>query len=122
MSNGSPLERSFSRLSILASAGRARPSFWKPTAGGTSAPATDYSSWLNGVPQANAAGTLTGSPGAFQPASTGAISSHRLQPCWRGANHRPAGGVRMGRIRWTDWPDDLREIVYIDHYGNATSG
>jgi hypothetical protein len=61
-------------------------------------PATDYSSWLNGVPQANAAGTLTGSPGAFQPASTGAISSHRLQPCWRGANHRLAGGVRMGRI------------------------
>ena len=22
----------------------------------------------------------------------------------------------------TDWPDDLREIVYIDHYGNAMSG
>ena len=22
----------------------------------------------------------------------------------------------------TDWPDDLSEIVYIDHYGNAMSG
>ncbi len=24
--------------------------------------------------------------------------------------------------RYTDWPDDLAEIVYIDHYGNALSG
>ena len=22
----------------------------------------------------------------------------------------------------TDWPDDLAEIVYIDHYGNALTG
>jgi hypothetical protein len=39
--------------------------------------ATDYSSWLSAVPQANAAGTSTGGPSAFQPAFTGAISSHR---------------------------------------------
>jgi hypothetical protein len=25
-------------------------------------------------------------------------------------------------IRQTDWPDDLSEIVYIDHYGNAMTG
>ena len=24
--------------------------------------------------------------------------------------------------RWPDWPDDLAEIVYIDHYGNAMTG
>ena len=24
--------------------------------------------------------------------------------------------------RYTDWPDDLAEIVYIDHYGSALSG
>lgn len=24
--------------------------------------------------------------------------------------------------RFTDWPDDLAEIVYIDHYGNALTG
>jgi S-adenosylmethionine hydrolase len=24
--------------------------------------------------------------------------------------------------RWLDWPDDLAEIVYIDHYGNAMTG
>ena len=24
--------------------------------------------------------------------------------------------------RRKEWPDDLREIVYIDHYGNAMSG
>ncbi len=25
-------------------------------------------------------------------------------------------------LRWPDWPDDLLEIVYIDHYGNAMTG
>ncbi len=28
-------------------------------------------------------------------------------------------------MRWTDknnWPDDLAEIVYIDHFGNAMTG
>ncbi len=24
--------------------------------------------------------------------------------------------------RWPDWPDDLAEIVYVDHYGNAMTG
>jgi S-adenosylmethionine hydrolase len=24
--------------------------------------------------------------------------------------------------RWADWPDELPEIVYIDHYGNAMTG
>jgi len=35
----------------------------------------------------------------------------------------PPGRPRKdGTPRRTDWPDDLREIVYIDHYGNAMSG
>ena len=25
-------------------------------------------------------------------------------------------------VRFADWPDDLAEIVYIDHYGNAMTG
>jgi S-adenosyl-L-methionine hydrolase (adenosine-forming) len=25
-------------------------------------------------------------------------------------------------VRYRDWPDDLAEIVYIDHYGNAMTG
>lgn len=25
-------------------------------------------------------------------------------------------------LRYSDWPDDLGEIVYIDHYGNALTG
>ena len=33
---------------------------------------------------------------------------------------------RLGRpvdiVRCSDWPDDLAEIVYIDHYGNALTG
>ena len=36
-----------------------------------SADATAYSSWLSAVPQASAAGRLTGSPNAFQPAFGG---------------------------------------------------
>jgi S-adenosylmethionine hydrolase len=35
----------------------------------------------------------------------------------------PPGRRRKdGAHRRTDWPDDLGEIVYIDHYGNAMSG
>ena len=35
----------------------------------------------------------------------------------------PPGSPRKDRThRRIDWPDDLSEIVYIDHYGNAMSG
>ena len=35
----------------------------------------------------------------------------------------PPGRVRKDRSdRRPDWPDDLPEIVYIDHYGNAMTG
>lgn len=27
-----------------------------------------------------------------------------------------------GAYRQADWPDDLREIIYVDHYGNAMTG
>lgn len=33
--------------------------------------------------------------------------------------HRPVDG---GVGRRPDWPDDLAEVVYIDHYGNAMTG
>lgn len=37
-----------------------------------------------------------------------------------------AGPATLGRpvapLREPDWPDDLAEIVYIDHYGNAMTG
>lgn len=29
----------------------------------------------------------------------------------------PTNGLRLG-----DWPDDLAEVIYIDHYGNALTG
>jgi S-adenosylmethionine hydrolase len=40
------------------------------------------------------------------------------------ARGEPPPGRRRkdGAHRWTDWPDDLPEIVYLDHYGNAMSG
>jgi S-adenosylmethionine hydrolase len=35
----------------------------------------------------------------------------------------PPGRLRMNAThRQTDWPDDLGEIVYIDHFGNAMTG
>jgi S-adenosyl-L-methionine hydrolase (adenosine-forming) len=35
----------------------------------------------------------------------------------------PPGRPQQGRTdRRADWPDDLCEIIYIDHYGNAMSG
>jgi len=35
----------------------------------------------------------------------------------------PPGRSRMdGADRRADWPDDLCEIVYVDHYGNAMTG
>ena len=34
----------------------------------------------------------------------------------------PGRPQRDSAHRRGDWPDDLREIVYIDHYGNAMSG
>jgi S-adenosylmethionine hydrolase len=39
----------------------------------------------------------------------------------RGEN--PPGGLRAADAgRMSEWPDDLAEIVYIDHYGNAMTG
>ena len=68
------------------------------TAGGTLALATAYSSWLSAVPRASAAGTLTGSPSAFQRAFTGGISSHQSPLCSLGASHRRAGLEETMRI------------------------
>jgi S-adenosylmethionine hydrolase len=31
-------------------------------------------------------------------------------------------GVPHAPLRFLDWPDDLAEIVYVDHYGNAMTG
>lgn len=34
----------------------------------------------------------------------------------------PGDPIDVETIRRPDWPDDLDEIVYIDHYGNALTG
>jgi S-adenosylmethionine hydrolase len=35
----------------------------------------------------------------------------------------PPGRPRQdGTDRQADWPDELREIVYVDHFGNAMTG
>ena len=118
MSNGSPLERSFSRLSILALAGRARPSDGRWYVGpgnglfelverrATSKRSWDID-WKPGRPSASFHGRDLFAPVAAMLA----------------LGEPPPGRRRKdGAHRSTDWPDDLREIVYIDHYGNAMSG
>src|SRR5262245_63595378 len=120
MPNGLQRKPSCSALSIPASAGRGHPLFSRPTAAGTSAPATACSNWFSAAPQARAAGTSSGGLSASRPAFTDATSSRRLPPCWPGARRRLAD--RGDTHRRTDWPDDLSEIVYIDHFGNAMTG
>jgi S-adenosylmethionine hydrolase len=34
----------------------------------------------------------------------------------------PGRPSENGAARRADWPDDLREIVYVDHFGNAMTG
>jgi S-adenosyl-L-methionine hydrolase (adenosine-forming) len=60
---------------------------------------------------------------AFRPAFMGATFLHRLRPCSRAASRRP-GRPREDAAadRRADWPDDLGEIVYLDHFGNAMTG
>lgn len=40
------------------------------------------------------------------------------------ARGRPVPGERhdAGALRYPEWPDDLAEVVYIDHFGNAITG
>ena len=52
---------------------------------------------------------------------TGATSSPLLRlACPRRAATRPTPDD--GADRRPDWPDDLAEIVYVDHFGNAMTG
>ena len=44
-----------------------------------------------------------------------------LQLFWRAASRRLAGRA-IDTHRKGDWPDDLCEVVYIDHFGNAMTG
>ena len=72
------------------------------------------------MPHRHAAGISTGDRSACRPAFTGATSSRQSQLA-RG--EPPPGQLREdGADRRADWPDDLCEIVYVDHFGNAMTG
>jgi S-adenosyl-L-methionine hydrolase (adenosine-forming) len=38
------------------------------------------------------------------------------------ARGQPPEGTATEPLRFSDWPDDLPAIVYVDHYGNAMTG
>jgi hypothetical protein len=58
------------------------------------------------------------------PAPLGQLS--RARPLRTGSLARgepsPGRPCKDGADRRVDWPDDLCEIVYVDHFGNATIG
>jgi S-adenosylmethionine hydrolase len=62
-----------------------------------------------------AAPSLRGRPGGDPPRASMAatVRRDRARESW------PRGAQAHRR---TDWPDDLCEIVYVDHYGNAMTG
>lgn len=33
-----------------------------------------------------------------------------------------ASPIKLDELRYTDWPDDLAQVIYLDHYGNAMTG
>ena len=101
MPDGSRSEPSSCVSLTPASAGHDRPLFLRLTAGGTSALGTASSSWSSAGPGRRAAGTLSGSQSASQPAFMDGTSSHQSQPCWREASRRP---VRCARIVRTAGP------------------
>src|SRR3984893_3681005 len=121
MPDGFRREPSFSALSIPASAGRAHPLLSRPTADGTSVPTTACLSWSSAVPERRAAGTSTGSRSASR-------SFHGRDLFAPVAAMLARGEPPPGRPRTDDadrrahWPDDLCEIVYVDHFGNAMTG
>ena len=115
-------ELSFSASWILASAERGRPLFSTPTAAGMSAPAMACSSSSSAGPERRRALISPGSRSAFRRASTGATSSHPSQPCSRVASSRQVESRKDNVDRRPNWPDDLAEIVYVDHFGNAMTG
>ena len=68
------------------------------------------------------AGKSRGARSCCRRAFTAATCSLRLPPGWRAARRRRRWRGARRRKRFADWPDDLAEIVYIDHYGNAITG
>jgi S-adenosyl-L-methionine hydrolase (adenosine-forming) len=75
-------------------------------------PGNGLSSWFSDGPTRRAAGTSSGSRAVYRPAFMDATSSHQSQPCCAG----PAAAGPAVRERRPDWPDDLCEIVYLDHF------
>src|SRR5262245_16907767 len=81
MPYGLPREPSFCVSWIPALAECGQLLFLRPTGDGMSAPATASSNLCNAALERREAGTSIGNRTTYQPASMGAISSHRLQPC-----------------------------------------
>jgi S-adenosyl-L-methionine hydrolase (adenosine-forming) len=122
MPNGSWPKPSFSALSIPASAGRGHPLFSKPTAAGYVGPGNG----LFELVQRRATGTRSWDI-EWKPERISASFHGRdlFAPvaAMLARGEAPPGRPRKDDThRRTDWPDDLPEIVYIDHFGNAMTG
>ncbi len=69
-----------------------------------------------------AAWAITWRPAALSPSFHGRDLFAPVAALIAGGEEVPGKAIDVETIRRPDWPDDLDEIVYIDHYGNAMTG
>ncbi len=69
-----------------------------------------------------AAWTITWRPAALSASFHGRDLFAPVAAMIAGGGEVPGTAIDVATIGRPDWPDDLDEIVYIDHYGNAMTG
>ncbi len=70
----------------------------------------------------SAAWNITWRPATLSPTFHGRDLFAPVAALIAGGKEVPGKAIDVETIRRPDWPDDLDEIVYIDHYGNAMTG
>ena len=122
MPDGFRRESSFSASSIQASAGHAHPLFSRPTAGWYVGPGNGLFELVQRRAKKTRSWDIDWKPERLSASFHGrdlfapvAAMLARGEP--------PPGRPRTDDAdRRADWPDDLSEIVYVDHFGNAMTG
>jgi hypothetical protein len=98
MLHGLPQERSSSPLSILASAGRAHLSFWRPTADGTWGPGNGLFELIERRATSKRSWDIDWKPERLSASFHGRDLFAPVAAMLRGASHRPASRARIRYI------------------------
>ena len=91
-------------------------------AGGMSAPATACSSWSSAAPAKTRSWDIDWKPERLSASFHGRDLFAPVAAMLARGEPPPGRPRKDGADRREDWPDDLSEIVYIDHFGNAMTG